>query len=348
MDICVWDSYEPPESREDPQVIFDEGVLALDEDADLAVLKVNGSSLPYLKLAPKGRFPEVGSRVYAIGNPQGLSNTLSEGLVSGLRDEPKNLKLIQTTAAISSGSSGGPLLDAVGNVVGVTTASLAGPLTQNLNFAVPATNVYAILEKASGGKPRPLASAGGQPLDEKASEDLSEAWAAIGDERWSDAVGIIQRLRQREPNNPQVLYVLGWLHLRLGNNDLAIEAFRDQVRLAPREGAGHFGLGVAYRGLERHNEAVSSLRTAVRLAPNFAPAHVCLGMNLHELGRHRESVDACKLAIRLRPDLALAYYYLGLDYVALGDRQQAVQSYRALLQLDAQLASQLRTHLYGP
>jgi len=328
--------------------LFVEGLLALDEDEDLAVLKVNGTGLPYLKLAAKNRFPEVGSRVYAIGSPQGLANTLSEGLVSGLREQPDNLKLIQTTAAISPGSSGGPLLDADGNVVGVTSATLVAPASQNLNFAVPAPNVYRILDRASGGQPQPLASAGGRPLDGQASTDLQEAWQAIENERWSEAVDVIQGLRRREPENPQVYFILGILHVRLGNNDLAVEAFENQVRLAPNEATGHFGLGMAYHNLGRHREAIPSLRKAVRASPKFWPAHTYLGMSLYALERYRESVDACKEAIRLRPDIPLAYYQLGLNYIAMGDRRQAVQTYRTLLQLDPRLAAELRAKLYKP
>jgi len=327
--------------------LFVEGVLALNEEADLAVLKVNGRDLPYLKLSPKGKTFAVGTQVYAIGNPQGLSNTLSEGLISGVRPLPHGLTLLQTTAAISPGSSGGPLLDAGGDVVGVTSASLAGPDVQNLNFAVPADKVRQVLVKAGEGKPQPLASAGGRPLDRQASKDLQDVWTAMGDERWRDAVSIIQRLREKAPSNPLVWFMLGWLHLRLGNHDLALEAFREEVRLAPEEALGHFGLGMAYHDLKRYAESVAALQASVRMSPNFFPTRVYLGMALYSTGRFAESVAACKAAIRLRPDEALAYYYLGLDYVAMRDRTRAFQAYQTLSKLAPDLAADLRSSIDG-
>lgn len=131
--------------------LFVDGVLASDEDNDLAVLKVNGTDLPYLSLADPGEIPGVGARVYAIGNPQGLTNTLSEGLVSGVRKNPLGEVIaVQTSAAISPGSSGGPLLDSNGRVVGVTTASLGEG--QNLNFAVPCSSVRSVLAKIATNK----------------------------------------------------------------------------------------------------------------------------------------------------------------------------------------------------
>ncbi len=79
----------------------------------------------------------VGQRVYAIGGPRGLELTLSDGLISGLRqNESGSIQVIQTTAPISPGSSGGGLFDQDGRLVGITTFLLEG--SQNLNFALPA------------------------------------------------------------------------------------------------------------------------------------------------------------------------------------------------------------------
>jgi hypothetical protein len=78
----------------------------------------------------------VGQRVYALGNPKGMELTLSDGLVSALRKDKQNaLALIQTTAPISPGSSGGGLFDEEGRLIGLTTLQLTE--AQNLNFAVP-------------------------------------------------------------------------------------------------------------------------------------------------------------------------------------------------------------------
>lgn len=79
---------------------------------------------------------KVGRRVYAIGGPRGLELSLSEGIISALRNDGGSIQLIQTTASISPGSSGGGLFDREGRLVGITTFLLKD--SQNLNFAVPA------------------------------------------------------------------------------------------------------------------------------------------------------------------------------------------------------------------
>lgn len=141
-------------------VLFSDGntgwgsrVVAEDESADLAVLLASSLAEPKraLTLQDSANAP-IGTKVYAIGSPQGLSNTLSQGLISGYRERGKHEPWIQITAPISPGSSGGPLFSAEGLVLGVTTAFFSEG--QNLNFAVPASEVSRLLGRTA--KPRPI------------------------------------------------------------------------------------------------------------------------------------------------------------------------------------------------
>ena len=105
------------------------GVLAYDRGRDVAVIKFSGAVSKVLQLESSDDL-QIGQEVVAIGSPLGLQNTLTEGIVSGMRQG-----LIQTSVPISPGSSGGPLLNMKGHVVGVAVASAIEG--QNLNFAVP-------------------------------------------------------------------------------------------------------------------------------------------------------------------------------------------------------------------
>jgi serine protease Do len=115
-------------------------VLALDPDHDLALLDVDPRSpLPILRLGDSDKVA-AGDPVIAIGNPLGvLDYTVSDGLISSVRQIPGGLTLLQISAPISQGSSGGPLFNSFGEVIGVATAIFdAG---QNLNFGVPSNYV---------------------------------------------------------------------------------------------------------------------------------------------------------------------------------------------------------------
>jgi S1-C subfamily serine protease len=122
-----------------------EGVLADDAEHDLAVLKVKGRNFAFLPLGDSNKV-RLGDRVIAIGSPLGLESTVSDGIVSGLREEGDS-EVIQTTAPISPGSSGGVLLNSRGEVIGVTT--FFNRDGQNLNFAIPANNIRPLLTQGS-------------------------------------------------------------------------------------------------------------------------------------------------------------------------------------------------------
>lgn len=106
-----------------------QGVLGYDPDHDVAVIRVGDTSIKPLGLGDSEQL-QVGNKVVAIGSPLGFQNTISDGLVSGIRNG-----LIQTSTPISPGSSGGPFFNTHGEVVGVAVASVTP--AENLNFAVP-------------------------------------------------------------------------------------------------------------------------------------------------------------------------------------------------------------------
>ncbi|MCA1568300.1 MAG: trypsin-like peptidase domain-containing protein [Acidobacteria bacterium] len=118
-----------------------------DPQHDLALVSVAGAKTKPLVLSTLG-WPAVGDDIYVAGNPEGLEGTFSRGIVSGLR---RNEGLIQFDASISPGSSGGPVVDRRGQVIGVAVASVKQG--QNLNFAVPSQYLRALLERARRAAP---------------------------------------------------------------------------------------------------------------------------------------------------------------------------------------------------
>lgn len=109
---------------EDERTYEIEKVLEKNKEKDYVIFKVknrNKVNFPILKISNVNA--EIGDNVFAIGNPKGLEKTLSNGIVSGIRED-KNVKYIQTTAPITNGSSGGPLFNMKGEVIGITTMGL--------------------------------------------------------------------------------------------------------------------------------------------------------------------------------------------------------------------------------
>jgi len=266
-------------------------VTHLDADHDLCRLKAEG-----LNTSPPGvrrsSSLQVGERVYAIGAPQGLELTLSEGLVSGLRDN-EGVRIIQTTAPVSAGSSGGGLFDAQGRLVGITTFIVAEG--QNLNFALPGDWVLALDNHAVSAKPNTKA---------ESLEFQALVWA-----------------------------LRGHLEGEAGKHEQAVQAYREAIRLKPDLADAWYNLGIAYRKVGQYQQAVQAYREAIRLRPDDAEAWNNLGIAYDQLGQLQEAIRAYREAIRLKPDLADAWHNLGIAYLALGQPQEAVRAYREAVRL---------------
>ena len=124
------------------------GVVGYSTEYDLALIQIGDNS--GTPLALKSPTVDIGQKIFAIGSPLGLEGTISDGIISGLHDF-KGYSLMQISAPISPGSSGGPVVDENGEVVGVATSTFEEG--QNLNFAVPVKYLKELINNQS-----PLAS----------------------------------------------------------------------------------------------------------------------------------------------------------------------------------------------
>lgn len=149
---------------QDARVAFVDGrsvpavVVGRDPATDLAVLRAQAASLPYANLSATAA-PRVGQLVVAVGNPLGFESTVSAGVISALGRSLRSRQgrliegIVQHTAALNPGNSGGPLVDSRGRVVGVNTAIIA--MAQGIGFAVPgATAQWVLTEILTRGRVR--------------------------------------------------------------------------------------------------------------------------------------------------------------------------------------------------
>lgn len=127
----------------DGTILPADGLVAADKNRDVAVIKIHGKPFRALTLGNSDSV-QIGEEVVAIGNPLGLELTISNGIVSGIRTvEKEGGKFLQVTAPISHGSSGGPLLNMTGEVIGITSMYFEGG--ENLNFAIPINEAKRLL-----------------------------------------------------------------------------------------------------------------------------------------------------------------------------------------------------------
>ena len=134
-----------------------EGITAVDAARDLVILKISVPGTQVIPLSDSDTV-QIGTPVYAVGNPRGLEGTFSQGIISSIRKVGTD-KILQLTAPISPGSSGGPVLNDKGQVIGVSVATFHGG--QNLNFAIPSNYLKKLMEQIGPIKPLSQAKSAG-------------------------------------------------------------------------------------------------------------------------------------------------------------------------------------------
>jgi hypothetical protein len=194
------------------------GILyARDSDKDICLLDANGFRGQSVQIGTTKTL-KVGAKVYAVGAPRGLELSLSDGIVSQLRGGPP--PTIQTTAAISPGSSGGGLFDDEGRLIGLTTLYMKGG--QNLNFAMPVEWISKVKPDRSNVVP-----------ERNQTDWLKIALAFEKTENWKESLGWCEKWVQSEPKNAMAWLRLGSAYLGLGRYNDTINALRQAQRLNP-------------------------------------------------------------------------------------------------------------------
>ena len=327
-----------------------EGVLADDPKNDLVLLKLKGkaesdetqpihpaANLPFLTLATNGKI-EVGTRIAVIGSPLGLEGTLTEGIVSAVRELMGDMRVLQISAAISHGSSGSPVLDANGEVIGVARALLREG--QALNFAVPAECATRLLAKGqSTATPKPLGQSAGDTEDAIFSDP---DWrAAVAAQAAGDLVDLLKRsqaLVRRYPDNATVWGLLGMCYWEVGRTDDAIAAYRQAIKLKPDFAEAWNNLGGCYRKAGRTDDEIAAYQQAVKLKPNLVEAWNNLGWCYGKAGRTDDAIAAYKQVLKQFPDDAEVWYKLGWGYWEVGRTDDAIAAYQQAIKLKPDFA----------
>lgn len=304
-----------------------------DPDKDLCLLTAPGLTAKPAHLGKAARL-KVGDTVYAVGAPQGLELSLSEGIVSQLRGGLP--PIIQTTVAISRGSSGGGLFNAKGELVGITTFYLKNG--QSLNFALPVEwigEVVAKGKKTGGFVLEPDVSG----LEAKPKEGwANRARALVKAENWQGLLAWCRRWTGDEPGNSFAWFSLGIAYKNLGRYRESAEAYRRAQRLV-LDSAGQLSiLGDQYREMGRYREAVEAYLATLRLKPDYAEVWNNLGAAYGNLGQYREAIAAFREALRLTPDDAVAWYNLGVTYKKEGRYREEIEAYLEALHLKPDFA----------
>lgn len=306
------------------------GVVAVDAEGDIALLKVDVPLNQVRPLLLDRTSPQEGESVVVIGNPFGLEGSVTNGIVSAVRDIPTFGRIIQITAPISPGSSGSPVVNMQGQVIGVATLQITGG--QSINFAIPSERISqlqsgALLSLAD------LVTASSKNKRAKAVQFFRDGLSFLSKDDCEKALPYFEKAVESDGNYAEAWAQTGFCREKLGRHSEAIEASKKAVSLRP-SAESYFNIGLASYYLKNYREAAENYRQAIRLDPfNAADAHYALGLVYRDWGRPDDEIQAYKQAIKLKPDYVSAYERLGSRYLRSKKYPEAIETLKQLMAL---------------
>jgi tetratricopeptide (TPR) repeat protein len=267
---------------------FSATLYAEDTDKDICLLDAKGLMGKPAEIG-KATNLKIGETVYAVGAPQGLELSLSNGIVAQLRGEPP--PMIQTTAAISPGSSGGGLFDAEGRLVGLTTLYIEGG--QTLNFAVPVEWI----EEVNSDHEQAIAGF-------SQTEWLKRADTLYELKDWHGVLDWCRKWTKSEPNNAAAWSGIGAAYSNLNQYSDAIDPLRQATHICRVCGTALLNLGLAYVNLNRYDDAIDAFQQVIRIKPEVVNGWSGLGMAYALSGNQIAALKVVNELRRLDPGLA--------------------------------------------
>ncbi len=270
------------------------GTLAIDEEGDLALLSVEMPRERPRASEIAEALPDEGESIFVIGNPLKLEGSVTNGIVSAVREVPNVGKIIQITAPISHGNSGSPVFNLKGQVIGVVTVKVTNG--QNINLAIG----VARLAELRPGRVRPLSAI----LVRDRNGDMAESSYRTGlDSLWlgnyDNALGYFETAANRNPRRADAWVQVGYCKVKQGKNEDAIRAYQHALELRPESEEIHNKLGDAYYYAGRLSEAIASYTRAASIRPAFADAHYNLAVAYFESGNERLALNEAKILHQL-------------------------------------------------
>jgi len=325
-------------------------IVAENKKSDLILFSID---IPYQYIHPLSlstSLPEVGERIIVYGSPLGLEKTVSDGIISAIREVPGNGKLIQITAPISPGSSGSPVLNMKGKIIGIATFQFTEG--QNLNFAIPSERIASLNlareKETTISEELFKQEENGKKDSEYAYEAYDKALYFIDKREYETALPYLEIAIRTDISSlkSRAYFQIGYCYLKLKSYVKAIEAYNVAIRINPDNANTYSNLGFAYRKLGNHTKAIEACKQAIRINPDDANAYGNLSFSYYNLLLFKDAIEACKQTIRINPDDVNIHFILGFIYLLIGDKSSTLNEYKILKELDIDKANKLFDLIY--
>ena len=304
-------------------------------------LHVDAPEPAFEDLQVSDRAAELGEQVIVVGSPMGLEQTISDGIVSAVRELPEHIRAYQITAPVSPGSSGSPVINMRGQVIGVASRQLL--VGQNLNFAVCGERILAMKlgKEVSIAKwvevnlpevlyAKALKEMGLEGIEDLDAIDYIELLFKVAECNQDKAIIMLEEVIKRKQNHFSALLLAGIIESRLGydnnNYEPILESeFKHCKKITAREIPSEF-LRVRAKKLLAHDiMAIGYLKDSIKAKPHSMHGNITLAKIYRRNGLEIESIDICEKLISLYPKEIGLYRLASSIYETLENRVKQVE-----------------------
>jgi len=306
-------------------------IIAENQATDLIKVRVEIPPEKVRWLPVSGDSPPVAEHVVVVGSPMGLEQSVSDGIVSSVREIPGLGTFYQMSAPISPGSSGSPVVNMEGKVVGVATFQfLQG---QNLNFAVSGNSILDLKTEKPGQSLSEWTFSQSNQKPRLAEEMCRKGFNFSINGQDQKALEYFKLATENDPKSTTAWYGLGYCYAGRDSHRDAIEAYKQAIRTNPKNEMSYFYLGNYYHKIGRYHEAIETYKQALLMNPEFEAAYFNMGVVFNKVGRLEEARNAFQNVVRINPQADTAYYNIGVAYAKLGQYEQAAAAYEEAINI---------------
>lgn len=302
-------------------------IVGMNIEKDVLILKLEEGDYPQVKIGNTSNL-KTGSKVYAIGSPMGMENTITEGLVGGFRkfdDKKNNIEYIQISASLSPGSSGGAVLNADGELIGISTMGIKE--AQNLNFAIKIEDVLNVDLGEYSDKVKLEAInyffKGKSLYEDNKYDDAIKYYnkflekvpkdaicynfrglAYMHQKEWEKALKDFNESSKIDPNYLAPVINKADINYKMENYDAAIKDYTKISKQYPDLVGPVYSRGLAQMKLQEWDEAIKDFTKAIKIDKNYTEAWLNRGISHFYNHEYSEAIDDWTKAKNLNPSIA--------------------------------------------
>jgi S1-C subfamily serine protease len=314
-------------------LIINSGIIGASIEKDILIIKVDNTNYPEIPLSEESAL-KVGQKVYAIGSPLGFENTMSEGIVSGLRQlkefEDRKNEFVQITASASPGSSGGAVLNSRGELIGMIR--MGADEGENLNFAIPVSDILKVTE--------------GVATDKKTLEILNYFYRGYNEfeiGKFKEAVADYTKYINQSAGEAKAFNYRGLAYLKLKEYQKAIKDFTKAIKLDPKFTPPYINRAEVYIKMEEFDKAAKDLGKLIKMDPKNVKAYYARGIAYSKDESYSKSIKDFTKVIEFDPEYTEAYINRGISKFYTKDYSGAMEDWYYAIKLEPQLKEEL-TH----